>query len=48
MAREAVKLLDTGDGFPNLDFRLISGERMLVPQDLGKRWRILLVYRGHW
>jgi len=27
---------------------LISGERILFPQDMGKRWRILLVYRGHW
>ena len=48
MAREAVKILDTGDAFPSLDFRLINGERMLVPQDLGKRWRIVLTYRGHW
>jgi len=48
MAREAAKLLDTGDTFPNLDFSLISGEKILFPQDLGKRWRILLVYRGHW
>jgi len=48
MAREAAKLLDTGDTFPNLDFNLINGERILFPQDIGKRWRIMLVYRGHW
>jgi len=48
MARETAKLLDTADTFPNLDFNLISGERILFPQDMGKRWRILLVYRGHW
>ncbi len=48
MTREAVKILDTGDTFPNLDFRLINDERMLVPQGLGKRWRIVLIYRGHW
>jgi hypothetical protein len=48
MAREAAELLDNGDNFPSLDFRLISGERIIVPQDMGKRWRILLIYRGHW
>ena len=48
MAREAVNILDTGNSLPNFDFRLISGEGMLVPQDLGSRWRVLLIYRGHW
>ena len=35
MTREAVKILDTGDTFPNPDVRLINDERMLVPQGLG-------------
>jgi hypothetical protein len=48
MTREIATLLDTGDNFPKLDFTLVSGESMVVPQDLGKRWRILLIYRGHW
>ncbi len=48
MAREEVKLLDTGDTFPSIDFTVISGERIVAPQDLGKRWRVLLIYRGHW
>ena len=48
MTRGIATLLDTGDSFPDLDFTLVSGESVVVPQDLGKRWRILLIYRGHW
>jgi hypothetical protein len=48
MAREASKLLDTGDTFPNLRFNLANGENMVVPQDLGNRWRVLLTLRGNW
>jgi hypothetical protein len=48
MAREAVRLLDTGDRFTSLEFNVIDGERIVFPEDMGERWRILLVYRGHW
>ncbi len=48
MAREAVRLLDTEDKFPSLEFNVIDGERIVFPEDMGGRWRILLVYRGYW
>jgi hypothetical protein len=48
MARESSTILDTGDRFPDLEFHLVSGGRMLFPRDSGSRWRVLLVYRGHW
>jgi hypothetical protein len=48
MARESSTILDTGDRFPDLEFNLVSGEKMLLPRDLGNRWRVLLIYRGHW
>jgi len=48
MTREIATLLDTGDNFPDLDFTLVSGESTVVTRNLGKRWRILLIYRGHW
>ena len=48
MARESSILLDNGDSFPDLEFHLVSGEKMLLPRDLGNRWRVVLIYRGHW
>ena len=48
MTREKNILLDSGDSFPDIEVDLAAGGRMLVPRDLGSRWRVLFVYRGHW
>lgn len=48
MTRERNVLLDTGDILPDVEFDLVTGGRMVLPRDLGSRWRVLFVYRGHW
>lgn len=48
MARENVKLLDTGDKFPDLQIKLTSGETTKAT-DAGKlNWKVILFYRGNW
>lgn len=48
MARENVKLLDTGDDFPDLQIKLISGETSGATQAAGHAWKTILFYRGNW
>lgn len=48
MAHEKRTLLDTGDIFPEMSFRAISGKQISLPQDLLGKWSVLLFYRGHW
>ncbi len=48
MSRIGSKILDTGDFFPHLEFRLANEEFVSLPGDFGEGWNILLFYRGHW
>lgn len=48
MAKENCKILDTGDGFPVMEFNSVIGEIILLPRDFKEKWNILLFYRGHW
>jgi hypothetical protein len=48
MARERDVLLDSGDSFPDLAFNLVDDGKMSFLRDTGGRWRVLLIYRGHW
>jgi peroxiredoxin len=48
MARIGTKILDQGDVFPQLNFSLIDGTDLVVPEALKKQWNVLLFYRGSW
>jgi hypothetical protein len=48
MARERNVLLDSGDSFPDLDLNLVDGGKTSYLRHSGGRWRVLLIYRGHW
>jgi len=48
MARFDSLLLDSDDLFPEMELRLVSGEPMKVPQELGGGYAVFLLYRGHW
>lgn len=40
--------LDAGQVFPSLDLKLLGGEALRLPDDLGSPYAVLLFYRGHW
>lgn len=40
--------LENGQKFPRLTAERVSGGSMTLPDDLGKRWAVVLFYRGHW
>lgn len=48
MARIGSVLLDTNDLFPQLDWRLVSGETLKLPRGTGEGYGVILFYRGHW
>lgn len=48
MARDSTTLLDHGDLFPRMELQLAGGGAITVPDPEGKKWNLLLVYRGHW
>jgi hypothetical protein len=48
MARANGVILDTGSGFPQIEFATVADERVLLPRDVTGRWSVLLFYRGHW
>jgi len=48
MARIGSNILDTNDVFPELDFQLISGETLKLPNGIGQGYGTILFYRGYW
>ena len=48
MARLDSNFLDTNDLFPEMELRLVSGEPLRIPQELGEGYSVLLLYRGYW
>ncbi len=48
MARIGSAYLDTYDMFPQLEFQLVSGEMLKLPQGIGEGYGVVLIYRGHW
>ena len=40
--------LQQADKFPSLALNLISGERLLLPDEMPSRYLAVLFYRGHW
>jgi peroxiredoxin len=48
MSRANCAILDTGDVFPAMQFRVIGDESVSLPVDIRGKWAVLLFYRGHW
>jgi peroxiredoxin len=48
MARAGSTILDAGDLFPKLTFKLTNGTEIETPTDLEHRWNVVLFNRGHW
>jgi hypothetical protein len=48
MAQGVSKRIDAGDPLPRMKWQLIDGSSLTIPDDLAKRWAVLLLYRGHW
>ncbi len=48
MARMTTTFVDTGEPFPSLSFRTVSGTELSVPAALAGDYGVVLIYRGHW
>lgn len=40
--------LENGERFPNLEFDTVGGDRLVLPDDLGGNFGVILAYRGSW
>jgi hypothetical protein len=48
MARIGAAYLDTDDMFPNMEFQMVSGEKLELPEEMGQGYSVVLIYRGEW
>ncbi len=48
MAKADSTLLDINDPFPKMNFQLLSGETISLPEEFGDNYGIILFYRGNW
>jgi len=48
MAKVNEKFLDTGDPFPRIEIARVGGGEIVLPDDLGGSWGVVLFYRSHW
>jgi peroxiredoxin len=48
MARAGSTILDSGDPFPKLTFKLTDGSEIETPTGLRHPWNVVLFNRGHW
>jgi len=40
--------LGIGDAFPELQFDLVGGGSLSLPDGLDAKYKVVLFYRGHW
>ena len=40
--------LNTGDLFPKIALDLVDGTKLVLPDGLDARYKVILFYRGHW
>jgi hypothetical protein len=40
--------LDTGDSFPEITFKSITGYSFELPEEFTGSWSLVLLYRGGW
>jgi len=48
MARIGTAYLDTNDMFPKMEFQMVSGEKLEIPEGMGQGYSVVLIYRGEW
>lgn len=48
MARVNCKILDNGDAFPKMKFNVVNNDVIVLPDNFGNKWNVLIFYRGHW
>jgi len=48
MARIGIAYLDTDDMFPKMEFQMVSGEKLKLPEGMGQGYSVVLIYRGKW
>ena len=48
MSRADVPVLDTGIQFPRLEFDVVGGGRLCLPEDFFGVWSVVLFCRGEW
>ncbi len=48
MARIGSGYLDTNDMFPQMEFQLVSGEKLKLPEGMDQGYSVVLIYRGEW
>lgn len=48
MARIGTVYLDTDNIFPEIEFQLVSGEKLKLPEGMGQGFSVVLIYRGEW
>ncbi len=48
MAQAGMKILDSGDAFPEMTLNLAGGGTLDLPGGAKGQWTILIVYRGDW
>ncbi len=41
-------MLQTGNRFPPMALKLLSGRTIKLPEEIPSRYLALLFYRGHW
>ena len=37
-----------GDRFPELELNVVGGDSLILPDDIGADYAVVLFYRGHW
>ena len=43
-----VEMLQQGGRFPKVEFKLVGGGTLTLPDDSPTRYTAVLLYRGHW
>ena len=42
------QMLNPGDKFPRLEFEVVGGDKLVLPDEFAGNWAYIMVYRGHW
>lgn len=48
MGKAGSTFLDANDPFPKMALETVSGEKLELPEGLGKGYGVVLIYRGYW
>lgn len=48
MVKTNTRFLDVNDGCPAMDFQLLDGTILHLPEGFDNVYGVILLYRGHW